>query len=116
MHAMLPVIFLPQKINTKKNDGTQRAPALHAKIYAGTFGMSCIYSTRPSGEAGSTGASPKSPIRDPGPRFNPEIPGLHLTEHPATLRNFIDDPPSMEAETLVQKAAWDIHKEPEIVF
>jgi len=30
-HARLLVIFLPQKINTKKNDGTQRAPALQGK-------------------------------------------------------------------------------------
>jgi len=34
-----------------------------AKIYVGTFGVSCIYCTRPSGKAGSTGTSPKSPSR-----------------------------------------------------
>lgn len=43
----------------------ERQRPCKAKIYAGTFGMSCIFFTHPSGKAGSTGASPKSPIKDP---------------------------------------------------
>ena len=43
-HARLLVIFLPQKINTKKMTAPERQRPCKAKIYAGTFGMSCIYS------------------------------------------------------------------------
>jgi hypothetical protein len=63
---MLPVIFLPQKINTKKNDGTQRALALQCKNLRRYLWRELHFFTHPSGKAGSTGDSPESHIRDTG--------------------------------------------------
>ena len=108
--------FYPKKINTKKNDGTQRALALQGKNLRRYLWRELHFFTHPSGKAGSTGASPEPSIRTPGAGFNPETKWLNLSGHSGALRNIIYDLPSTGAGIRVQKEAWDFPKEREIVF
>ena len=75
----------------------------NAKIYADTFGVSCIYCTRTIRQSRKHGRQP-------------EITGLHLAGHSGTLRNIIHDLPSTGAGILVRKAVLDFQREPESEF